>query len=551
MSSQARLPGIVRFLYNHNPFYLISAACLVYTLKLAFRPGEVAYIDPWLLMGAISGYTLLVAATGFLVVKLGHVWEDARSIFLVLLLLFLATSVTFDELLNLDPDQGRMLIGCGFGLAVLVTEGLLIGLGIKLRSLFHVPFLLWLALLYFFPLWVSPEVTGLSAETTRWRLLLFPISAGVLTLGLLPAVRRGAAYCRDNGTPWSWPLFPWTLFLFMGLATLFRTYALTISFLPSDGMLTAFQPYFLIPFLFAVLVLLLEMGLVERQKTLIQVTLAVTPGLLWLAAPGTSVDGTASAFLGEITSRIGSPMWMTTLALIAFHTWAALRGIDFARWYLLAVLLFAVKISPVSSGLEPQTPVQMWPLLVAAAIELMRGLRRKDALTLLTASCCLSLALSALLWDSTLFLYRRTIPYHVALVSLLMIGCLFDDLQGRVLRIVGAVLLPVSAVVAVISAGDAFLLHPGWTAYVIGIVGTTGVCWITSRDPAFLISLSVMLVTACVAAIVAGVNWMIQRIGIKLLTPLFIGIGSFVVAALISISKGLKLRQSTPSESQP
>ncbi|MDB5385901.1 MAG: hypothetical protein JWM11_1547, partial [Planctomycetaceae bacterium] len=126
MAASNRLPSLVRFLYNHNPFYLISAACIVYTLKLAFRPGEVAYIDPWALMASIGGYTILMAVTGFLIVKLGHVWEDARSIFLVLLLLFLATSVTFDELFNLDPSTVKTLMALGFCLAVLVTEGLLL-----------------------------------------------------------------------------------------------------------------------------------------------------------------------------------------------------------------------------------------------------------------------------------------------------------------------------------------------------------------------------------------------------------------------------------------
>src|SRR5215218_7008771 len=109
MPYRAYLPRIVRLLYSHNPFYVISAACIIYTLKLAFRPGEVDYIDPWALMASMGGYTLLMAVTGFLVVKLGRVWEDARTIFLVLLLLFFATSVTFDELLNLDPTEGKLL----------------------------------------------------------------------------------------------------------------------------------------------------------------------------------------------------------------------------------------------------------------------------------------------------------------------------------------------------------------------------------------------------------------------------------------------------------
>jgi hypothetical protein len=539
MSASNRWPSLVRVLYNHNPFYLISAACIIYTLKLAFRPGEVAYIDPWALMASIGGYTLLMAVTGFLIIKLGHVWEDARSIFLVLQLLFLATSVTFDELLNLNPAEGQSLIVCGFSLAVLVSEGLFRGLGIRLPSLFRGPYYLWLALLYFFPIWVSPEITDLSADATSWRLLAFPVAAGLLTLALIPAVRRGSAYCQNNGTPWTWPLFPWTLFGFMGLATLFRTYALTISFLPSDGMLTAFQPYFLIPFLFAVLVLLLEIGIVENSKTLIHIALIASPGLLWLAWPGVSTDGPATQFLADFTTHLGSPLWLTCLALVGFHAWALLRGVQISRWYLLAALFLATRISPATVSPQHLAPTYSWPLLFAASLEIVRGLRRRDPLILLAGSFLLSLALSAFLWNSTWFFYRRIIPYHVAMASLLVIGCSFRDHYGQVLRFVGAFLLPVTAAVAVMLAREFLWMHWGWSAYLLSLATTAGICWFVTRDIAFLYSLLAMVVAGGLAGVYALFLWLARKVGIKVLVPLLVGIGSFVVGAVISVSKGI------------
>ncbi|MDB5391271.1 MAG: hypothetical protein JWM11_6917, partial [Planctomycetaceae bacterium] len=468
-----------------------------------------------------------------------------------LLLLFLATSVTFVELLNLDPARGKPLMALGFGLAVLVTEGLLLGLGIRLRTLFRGPYYLWLALLYFFPLWVSPEVTGLSAAATSWRLLAFPVSASVLTLALLPAVRRGAEYCQENGTPWSWPLFPWTLFGFMGLATLFRTYALTISFLPSDGMLTAFQPYFLVPFLLAVLVLLLEIGLIERSKVLINIALGATPGLLWLALPGIYTDGPAAEFLTDFTSHLGSPLWLTCLGVVGFHAWAMLRGVKVARWYLLGALLLAVRISPATVDPRHLAPAHSWPLIIAATLEIVRGLNRRHPLMLLAGGFFLSLALSAFLWDSPWFVYRRIIPFHVAMLSILIVGCTFRGFYSRVLRIIGAVLLPASAAAAVFLAQESLWQHWGWSTYLVGLVATTALCWLASRDIAFLCSLMGMLLTVCLGGIYSACVWLARQLGVKVLIPLMVGIGSFVLGTVISISKGILRRQPANVELQP
>ena len=69
-----------RFLYNHNPFYVISAGFLLYGVKLVFRPGEVEYVDPWHLLMALSCVTLAMASAAFGIVRFGKVWEDALSL---------------------------------------------------------------------------------------------------------------------------------------------------------------------------------------------------------------------------------------------------------------------------------------------------------------------------------------------------------------------------------------------------------------------------------------------------------------------------------------
>ena len=84
---RSQVPCLVRVLYTHNPFYLISACLFAYGLKLMFRVGDssvlfnqgsVAYMQPWNLMASLAAVTILMAVTAVLIVRLGKVWEDAR-----------------------------------------------------------------------------------------------------------------------------------------------------------------------------------------------------------------------------------------------------------------------------------------------------------------------------------------------------------------------------------------------------------------------------------------------------------------------------------------
>ena len=43
----------VALLYNHNPFYLISACLMLYGLRQAFRVESGELLDPWALMAAL------------------------------------------------------------------------------------------------------------------------------------------------------------------------------------------------------------------------------------------------------------------------------------------------------------------------------------------------------------------------------------------------------------------------------------------------------------------------------------------------------------------
>src|SRR5262249_16988315 len=159
-----------RLVYTQNPFYLLSLAFVLHSTRLWYHAGAGPF-DPWPLMAIIGSYILLAAATGFVVVRVGKVWDDARSIFLILLLLFVELSLTFDGVLVNQPATGRLLLAIGLFLAVAVSEALLIGLRIRLPILYRIPYHLLLVLLFAYPLAI---VTGLGTDVGAgvWRVYL-------------------------------------------------------------------------------------------------------------------------------------------------------------------------------------------------------------------------------------------------------------------------------------------------------------------------------------------------------------------------------------------
>jgi hypothetical protein len=128
---------LARFLYNHNPFYVISTALVLYGLRVSFLSGD-AFATRAMIVGLMS-FTLLLASTAWLIIRLGSVWNDARTILLIIVLLFVAISVACDlSLAGFDAGGARDLkpgienfLG-SYLFALVVSEGLLLTLGIGL-----------------------------------------------------------------------------------------------------------------------------------------------------------------------------------------------------------------------------------------------------------------------------------------------------------------------------------------------------------------------------------------------------------------------------------
>src|SRR4051812_44383755 len=143
--------GLLRWLCTSNPFYVISAGLFLVGLWLSFG-AQTHDVDTYALMSGLAGYTLLLAVTACLLVRFVAVWDDVRTVLLLVVLMFLATSVTFDELLVNNPEQGFAYSLTGLLFAVAVSEGILRSIRLVFPVSFRVPYYLILALFFLYPL---------------------------------------------------------------------------------------------------------------------------------------------------------------------------------------------------------------------------------------------------------------------------------------------------------------------------------------------------------------------------------------------------------------
>lgn len=484
---------IARFLYTQNPFYLLSVAFVLHSTRLWYREGAGPF-DPWPLMGIIGGYILVVAGVGFVLVRFGKVWDDARSIFLILLLLFVELSLTFDGVLVSQPATGRALLATGLTLAVVVSEGLLIGLRIRLPRLYRIPYHLFLALLFLYPLAI---VTGLSGDTRAalWRVYLFSPATAVVLLTLLPAIRRGPPYVAQTGTPWHWPWFPWGLFGFLTICAGLRAYALSLSF---DAVLmqtldeamrleSAFGLYFLAPILLAVAVLLTEAGIVTKSRRVQALAVAIPFVCLALSVTSRIRSAPHVDFLGRFIVRVGSPLWLSAMAGLVFLAYARLRQVRFAGASFWGFLLMAACISRTTTDLSNVVSPQTWALWFVAIVQGILGLRTRQSWRVFAAVICGLAALRSDVLSGTDLLFRDALPLHLAGLVVLALGAVFDDPFARLLRGAGAPLLVVVMICATGFQGeyDAGLPPESALVYAVAVVATTFAYAYTVRAPAY------------------------------------------------------------------
>ncbi len=535
--------GAIRWVCTNNPFYVLSAGLFLAGLWVSF--GEQANADAiqpeetWALMSWLAGYTLLLAGTAFVLVRFAKVWDDARTVLLLMVLMFLATSVTFDEVLVQTPSRGVACYLMGLGFAVAVSETLLRGIRLVLPAGFRIPYYLILALFFLYPMALTPLVHEQHNELQMWLLFAFAGVAGFVFLTLLPAIRRGAAYVRDNGSPWPWPLYPWTLFGMLALAVPARAFLLCWSMhLPEGGAHgeLVFGLFFLVPFGLALVVLLMEMGLESGSGLVMRAAIILAAGLLVLASAGQRAEPVFQEFMAIFRDRLGcTPLFLTWCALAAFYAYAAMRRVPWATGALTAALLGLASYTPASLHLGDFAAPQPMLLLAGAALQLCLGIYRRSPWNCVVAG----LVGVYLLWSSSGPLpasYRGIAAFHLALVAVLLVGALFDNAFARWLRAAGAFMIFLACLASVILpmdvAGD---LAPWADAYPLLMGGLLlGYGWLL-RHPASSAVACLILVGWLGAAGWQGYRLMRQFIlGLDYIAG---SLALFVLALVISLAK--------------
>src|SRR5262245_53575988 len=163
-------PGAIVFrLYTSNPFYVISADLVFVGLRMSFDTQDKAF-GTWALMLGLAGYTLLLATTACLLIRYGKVWDDVRSILLLVVMMFLSMSVTFDDTLARNPAVGTAYYLGGLLFAVAVTEGVLRGIRLSLPPWFRLSYYLILGLFFLYPVALSPLLRDPEGAGLQWAL---------------------------------------------------------------------------------------------------------------------------------------------------------------------------------------------------------------------------------------------------------------------------------------------------------------------------------------------------------------------------------------------
>jgi hypothetical protein len=534
--SGGRAPGLLRWVCTSNPFYVLSAGLFLAGLYASFG-AQAHQADTWALMAGLASYTVLLAATACLLVRFGNVWDDVRTVLLLVVLMFLATSVTFDELLVLDPPQGIICSLAGLVFAVVVSESVLHGARLGLPALFRGPYYLVLALFFLYPLALSPLAGGADSETLPWGLFGFCCAGGLVFLTLVPAIRAGAALVRDNGSPWRWPLYPWALFAVLGLAVPARGFLLCWSMhLPgvSAQDQVIFGPYFIVPFGLAVAVLLLEAGLVSRRRGVLGVALAAPGALAVLATLGHRNEGIYRDFLQTFTAELGGdPLYLSLLAAVAFYAYAMYRRVSLAAEGLTAALVAVAVLGPEALERGVEWPAWPVPILAAGVLQLGLGLEWRCAWRCLAggglAASAVVLALPAPVQGPAAF--------HLGLLIVLAVGAVFHTPLGRVLRGIGAGLVPLACVAALAGWLDGVAEVPAWAreVYPLALVGLLAVYGLRLRHRLSLGVGAVLLASWLGMAGWRGYAWLRQLVtGLDQIT---LGLAVFGLAVLTSLGK--------------
>src|SRR4030095_1585043 len=113
--------------YTHNALYWVVMCFVRFDFQQCLGR-EPSLATSRLLVEMLAGYTVLLTVVAMIVVRWGQVWDDARTILLVIVLLLclLSTCLDFHFLHTFKaPWPGTQLLALGWAFSVLFIETVL------------------------------------------------------------------------------------------------------------------------------------------------------------------------------------------------------------------------------------------------------------------------------------------------------------------------------------------------------------------------------------------------------------------------------------------
>ena len=443
MASGLQFRSLGRFLYTQNPFYLVSCFLIIYGIQTAALSGSTLITQSLIMSGSLAAYLVAMAVTAIGIVRLGKVWEDARSVLLVVVIAQVALSASLDELCITRWNLGAPLLAAAGLLSCLVTEAVLRLCRIQFASWYRLSFYAMQLTFFGMPIVLGRAVEQRQILLTNWAAPLFSLCIGFSLLLLIPAVQRGNALVRKNGTPWRWPLFPLSVFFILVVTAAIRSHAIWMSF-GFRGMPVQFEPFLLLPIVFAVLILLVESERSYRRRNRTYFAMSLAPLLL---LGGLSNGGmTHLPIQQSLQLYFGSAQTITLALIFLFFLYVWTKGEKGAAVGMIGSLL-ALAIMGDHSVVATSYGFQSWIYgAVACALMLCTCLRHANIDRMW-------LGLAATMVTTILIAGR---DYHrmsesiwlaasVAGASMLLIGAIFRTELAEWLRISAAVLMTLSA----------------------------------------------------------------------------------------------------------
>ncbi len=261
---------------------------------------------------------------------------------------------------------------------------------------------------------------------------------------LVPAIRRGEFYLRDNGTPWQWPLYPLSMFVVIVVIAGIRTHAMWMSFGSFSGAIS-FEPFLLLPFALAILVLTIEFARSTNRPELSMMAMVIAPAMLLC---GLARDGSTNlAIQHELQSYFGSATTLAFLSVLIFYVYLRMMRVRLSEQAVVITLLAISFLGDLPRTLETAGMMSWMVTLVAATYSLGICLRHRHSdwrwLALAVIVAITVLQAGSAYGQTTVSLITAGAG---TLLAMMTIGALFHTSLATALRYVSAASMLVAGI---------------------------------------------------------------------------------------------------------